>query len=407
MNRLPLAALALLAVAALAAACETTEEPPSTQTPAATAAPTVSPAPTPQLPAGAKAIFIEGNIETFPPSGELWISGLDGSERRRITPAEVAATFAGVTRLESGGPLIYYVTSDDETVRSVWRVNLDSGEREAVLQFEGPDSRAGGAAVSPDGGYVAYAALDGLSVFDLATGERKSLLGGTVCPDNPAIRCVYYMLPQWSADGRLVAVERGFAEGGSQTVVDPFSDPPQELIEANTGEGPMWGSWSASGESLCAYGLYAASGGVYLAETPAWAWRNLLPDYENPNPNEVPPIDRSATGCAWLADGRIAFTAVEVNNLTPTPGGPPEKHHLFAIDPKGGEPALLADLRAEGAGYPRLLTDVGGTVVLVQDRIPVTGGASRGGQASLVDVSNGAMRPVLREGDYVVAVVGP
>ena len=405
----PLAAALVLALLALAAACKAQEEAPPTVHPTATPSPIPSTGATPAIPRAARAIFLAGATKTYPPSGELWISNLDGSGRRQLTPPGVMAAFAGTLPAKSGGLLIYYVSQDSETGNTLWDLDEETGERTALIEFRTETFHVGEAAVSPSGRYIAYVHRGGLTLLDRANGESSLLLAGSPCEGTPAGRCVYYREPKWSPDGTLLMVARGFYEGGTVTLVDPFSQPPREIMEAESGEGPFLAEWSPSGDRFCAHGRYATSSGLYVAEEPDWSLVNLLPDYEPPNPNDMLPIERGVVDCGWLDSQRILFTAIEVNHLTPYAASPPVRHELMLFNLADGSSRQVALLpgRAEGdntTSQPILLMADG--VVIVQ-RISYPPDVSRTGQAELIDPETGGRRPILQDGDWLLAVVRP
>jgi hypothetical protein len=125
-----------------------------------------------------KVVFIRQPASPFSGRGVLWISNLDGSEQEQLTPDGIEATFAGlILERRTSNLLFYYVTRDGETARTLWSLNVDSGERSSIFSFKAPSSCGGIAAVSPDGRHVAYIHSNGVDLLDLRTAETRPVLG--------------------------------------------------------------------------------------------------------------------------------------------------------------------------------------------------------------------------------------
>src|SRR3989304_2912209 len=215
--------------------------------------------------------------------------------------------------------MFYYVSWDSETKRSLWQLDLATKERSLLLSYQGRDGRLGEASVSADGRYVAFSHIDGIDLLDLAAGERQRLLtrgDRDACIGGDISECVGYGIPQWSPDGRLLLVGKGFYEGAAAIVVDPFQEPPAELISASIG-GPLPSSavWSPASDAFCAYGQYAAQSGLYLASAPDWQPQNLLPEYEVYDARDPRYVGRTVTGCAWLDQDRIVFSSTSTGGI--------------------------------------------------------------------------------------------
>ncbi len=403
MNRLPLAALALaVALLALAAACEVAEEAP-VASPEATSTTTATATPTPEALTEPKIIFVRGLKETHPIEGVLWMSDLDGSDQERLTRENEKAVFVGLLPDGKSGRLAaYYATLGGESGQTLWKLNLSTGVRTEVLNYESNRFRGRGASISPDGRYVAYLSDGGLAMLDTRIDQTRRLLtagDGQACSSGDLSECVSYNAPDWSPDGRLLLVIKGFYEGASATVIDPFSDPPLELIETNLGDRlPTAATWSPSGRSICAWGQYAEYTSLYLASAPDWVYRSVIPEYEDQALNDR---GRMLLDCEWLDESTVVF--VNVQQI------PSELGELLTLDTTTEETSeivvfedeyrcctgSLSVARVEGLAIAQFL-------VLTEDRRDF-----RWNRPLLVRLDSGEVRPILGEGDYVVAVVQP
>ena len=63
------------------------------------------------------------------------MSAIDGTQQRRISPVGVKAAPAGTSPSNSGGILVYFITEDGETDRSLWRFDVASGETARLLSY--------------------------------------------------------------------------------------------------------------------------------------------------------------------------------------------------------------------------------------------------------------------------------
>jgi hypothetical protein len=399
MNRLLLPTLLL---ALLALACEPIEDAATpTPTPAPTPTPTPTAAPVDGFIAGPKVVFIRGVEQSYPLQGVLWMSDLDGGNQEQLTPDEETAAFVALMPdAESGAPALYYVSLPNEDAQTLWKLNLSTHERMELLTRQ-KHGFLGGASVSPDGRYIAYVDTEGLAMLDARADETRDLLlagDREACVSGEDLtECAYYAGSDWSPDGRLLLVTKGFYEGASVTIVDPFSDPPVELIETHLGDRlPSSGNWSPSGESICAYGQYAEYTSLYIASTPGWTYRNVIPAYEDQILNDR---GRMLLDCEWLNETTVAFV-----NVQQTPSELGELLVLDTTTEESREVVVFEDeyrccngsltlARSQGVAIAQFL-------LLADDRR-----SFYWAQPLLVRLDGGTVQPLLGDGDYVVTVV--
>jgi len=390
---LPVAALLLLALAA----CETDEATPS---------PIPSAGATPAIPGAARAIFLAGATKTYPPSGELWISNLDGSGRRQLTPDNVNASFAGLVE-GNGKRLFYYVALDGGTSRSLWKLDLNSGDRQKVIEFHARQEWDAYASVSPDGRYAAYTEIDSIGLLDTETGQTRRLLTGNAAACDPpggAGRCFVYRGSMWSPDGQLMVVTKGFYEGSSPALIDPFASAIEEReIGPTLPLAPA--AWSPESEAICAIHSYGETG-LYLARAPDWQIQDLVPEY-NVAGTPAPRTERRVADCDWLSPERIAFATAVADIPAGYPAIPEWSVEVSVFDLAQGKPSNVAViLDGIQMADPSVFALTGGHLVLIQYMVDRSGsGDFVAGQPQMIDTTTSARRPVLQPGDWVVDVV--
>lgn len=415
----PLAALALL-LALVLAACggdEDGETPTASATPSpsATAAatpsdtPTPSPQPTrapvplsPEL-AAYRAIFVRNAVAgSYEGLGELWMSRMDGSDARRITKEGESAKLAGIaphpTTREEG---FYLVTLDGATARTLWAVDLATSERLKLFSFESRWEHVADAAISPDGRYVAYAHSEGIDLVDLYTGARRHLLdnGPYECD---AGSCRSHSLPQWSPDGKLLAVRRTFWEGGTTVILDPFAE---ELspITNDSPDGPWATRWSADGGLICGHGGYGESL-LYTAQGSDWVFMRT-PGYEQADWN----FQYIVGACDWLVEEEIVL-AMNIGRTETGGYGPTEDSVELLVYDRAAQSARVFAAYDQGISITS-----GGLFVLPEKRWVITQQRvtepgvqdSILSRAELINTDTADRTPVLQQGDWVVDVLIP
>jgi len=330
-------------------------------------------------------IFLRPALNRRDGFGVIHISDdLAGSNVVQVTPADVRASFVGLSE-QDGAAILYYLaareTSSDLTLEAR---DLGTGATTTLASVQiatagsiRPDLTVPpSGSLSPDGRYVALTHRDGLDLLDLTTNGRQNILP-EACQSRPG-NCVFYRNSTWSPDGRLLLVwTQGAFEGSELRIVDPFQQPAQI-----TSMGFMAGAWSPAGDALCGWGVWDTGSGLCLSEAPQWRdTRGLVPESEAGCPSADIP-GSAVSGCVWLDEHRIAFLS----------GG------VSIYDLETAAVTEVADLG--GASTSVELSAVPGTSTIVFIDWD-------GGQPGLLDTTDGTSTPILQPGDWVVAVTQP
>jgi hypothetical protein len=374
----------------------------ASSTPDASESATASPSPTAppnSFPAilGPTVVFFRAPELSSPASlGDLWVSALDGSSARRVSPEGARSTFAG-TVSRGDRSLLYYVALRPDRQRSLMEVDLANGAEREVLTFNAWDERRGFASVSPDGRYASFIEVDSLWLFNMQTQERTLLLQGNApaCEGGNAGTCVNYATSHWSPDGRLLLAQKGFYEGSHFVLVDPFAEQPQ-ITEFDQMSGASIAGWAPDGEAVCMGGQYGAPSSLYVARAPDWSARQFFPEFEQPG---EAPGDMSVAGCSWPSSTRVATLTSPMYSSPDTASPPPE---LVLVNPDTSEAPVIASF-AEGQGTVPAMVGVPGSSQAVVQFWNAYGGETRG--SLLVDLDRGQANKLLGPGEWVVAII--
>jgi hypothetical protein len=396
-------AIGVVLVAALVAACGDGDgagpppgSPSATRTPTSTPTPTPTPTLTPVVvPLGdetLRIVFFRPYEDRAEYSGRLWISGIDGSAAQPVTPEGVEAMFAGM----AGADTLYWVELPSEEEAVLWRQTLSTGGREEVLRFG--RRYFGHAQVSPGGDRIAYVDYDSVYLLELATGAKRLLLQGNAaaCDSASIGQCFLYRSPQWSPDGELIVVQKGFYEGAIMAIIDP-DDP----VEQEIGDGELSGAyiaeWSPDSRALCVLGQYAAPSAFYVARAPDWNVTAYMKDELEPTTGPgAGPSSISASGCAWPSSDRL------IVSLTAGEFGDPAR--IGVLDPNDGSFSAF-EFASDDELYSRELIGAPGQRLAITQAFVAGGEFKEAGPLHQVDADTGAIAPILQPGDWAVAVV--
>ena len=402
----------ILAVALLTACGDDAADSPSVSPSVSSTPWTLPPSPTPMPPKSLPAtpvvsplgdeslriVFFRPYEERGQYSGRLWISGIDGSDAQPVTPEGVESVFAGM----SGGDTFYWVELVSEEDAVLWQQTLSTGGREELLRFG--IRFLGHAQVSPGGDRIAYIDFDSVYLLDLVTAEKRLLLqGNAIACDAPATggrpagTCFLYRNPQWSPDGELLVVQKGFYEGAVMVLIDP-DDPVEQEVGDRELDGAYIAEWSPDSRALCIIGRYAAPSAFYVARAPDWAMTGYLEDELESAPTPgFDPSAGSASGCAWPSSDRLLVSIANSENGYPT--------RIGDLDP---DDATFSEFEfvSDDEGYSRELIGAPGQRLAVTQAF-VAGGEyyKDPGPLHQVDADTGAIAPILQPGDWAVAVV--
>jgi hypothetical protein len=376
----------------------------STPSPSASAAATTSPSPTasptviPTIRGPAVVYFRTPQLSYPAPLSELWVSQLDGSGSRRLSPEGAKSTFAGIVSAGDRS-LVYYVAFGSGQDRALREADLSSGADREVLAFSGRDDVGGWASVSRDGRYVSFTEIYSIWLFNMQTQERTLLLQGNApaCEGGNAGRCFAYATSQWSPDGRLLLVQKGFYEGAHFVLADPFADQPQ-IGEFDQLSGAHIAGWAPDSRSVCLAGQYGAPSSLYVAQAPSWSARQFFAEFEQPGQS---PADLSVAGCIWPSPSGVAALTWPIGAPPEGQSPPPE---LVSLNTDTSETSVIASF-AEGRGLnPGLVGVPGGSQSVVQFWHGYTGEVAG---SFLVDFETGQVNKLLGPGLWVVAMVTP
>ena len=186
----------------------------------------------------------------------------DGSGVQRIdVPATV---LSGVDWLPDGRPVAYGVRERDGASGRVFVIGPDGAAHEAIWRPKG--ARAWSAR-----GSVAIAHVGGIYVR-----KRASDVARLVLPNG---RRFTYALPDWSPDGRRLAVVRSDTTTSLQTIVTVSADGgDRRVVVRSTGSGCAFGDvvWSPNGKRIAYTTRCYDSGAIYMVRTDGAHRRELF-----------------------------------------------------------------------------------------------------------------------------------
>jgi hypothetical protein len=198
------------------------------------------------------------------------------------------------------------VSIDGERERSLWSVDVDTGESARFIFSYEDWPKSYQAAVSPDGRYVAHARSDGLYLFDQSTGDTTLLLQGgneLECVNLVFSECERVTPSEWYPDGRKLLIQRLVYEGTWPEVLEPFNSPPLVLNPGDRSY-PATGRVSPTGTAACGLGVFAGLTGLFLMEEPDWIPHELFPAPTGGGPD---PAVSAVAGCDWASGNEVVY----------------------------------------------------------------------------------------------------
>jgi hypothetical protein len=295
--------------------------PASTATPVATApsppqaSPTPPPTPAPLLKSSGWLVYLRNR--------DLYVGSLDDGSETRLTTGGTGAGFAGYTYGRRGVPVLYFARITDRGVSppggygtiTVYRQSIGAADAETVFTFVGETQSVGPRAwsnvsASDDGRYIAYADIDGISVYDTTAGTAKRALRNTCVPNSSGVdaACKQYTSPGLSPDGATLLATRPGYETSSGVLTRPF-DPDPQPIELNAGG--QFQTWSPDGTRICLPEVGIQPMKVGTITLPALDVQDITQRIATPGLGaEVTPAT-FPSNCLWRRDGGVAVSFID------------------------------------------------------------------------------------------------
>ena len=307
---------------------------------------------------------------------DLYVGSLaDGSETR-LTAGGTGAGYAGHAYGRDGVPVVYFARiadaggppADAYGAITVYRQAIDAAVPESLFMFVGETQGAGPRAwsnvsASDDGRYIAYADIDGISIYDTTAGTAKRALRNTCDPHSSGVdaACKQYTSPGLSPDGAALLATRPGYESFSG-VLTRLLDPDPQPSELNAGG--QFQSWSPDGRRICLSEVGIQPRKVGTITLPALDVRDITPRITALGLSpELTPATFSGS-CSWSPNGwspngRVAVTFID---WEPRSG---EQRWRVAVLPllSGGDADRAYDLPEPYRTVPAWLPDGRGLVI--------------------------------------------
>ena len=344
--------------------------------------------------------------------GSLIHAELSGIEQE-IVPSAEQARFAG-TSVSDEGRWVYYLATSRRPP-TLWKYNLETGEKDIVLSTELEPFSGGDVAISPDGRYLVVPGEDNVRLFDfeeahstivLTADDVLEFLGSSAPSDSTG--SVTFHSATWLPDSRGFQIEGGREGGGFRAVVALVGD------QWQLGALPAGWDWLPE-ENLSCW----AQGGP----NPPVIYQVSI--HRDPQP--APPVTSAVvpgTDCVWLDSGDVAFTMPMANprlsqitlpsvdaELPSKDGGMEQVEATIPavglLEPDTGEVTLLALLLDKDEARQILLASQSDMWLGLQlMELPDDKGVVAFGEdlQPLLVTLDGEVKPILQRGDLILAV---
>ncbi|HET7011738.1 MAG TPA: hypothetical protein VFI11_13260 [Anaerolineales bacterium] len=252
-------------------------------------------------------------------AAQVWRMETDGVNTTQVTHEEGRVDDFAVSPAD--GSLAFVVDG------RLFMMDLDGGNRRLIadesdvnrhVDDPGFTTSAGSPVFSPDGKTLAYA-LDGLHVYDLATGEDDHVLLnlGNLLGEAFVFAKEIYSPESWSPDGRKLLIGMGYMEGSTLAVMDMEAEQPFTRLRSH---GPVCctTSWTPDSRSVL-----VANASFSTVEPGLWRY-----DVETGEETVLmagPRQDGSRDYIDWplqLISGDLAFFHVNLERFDPDIGIP-------------------------------------------------------------------------------------
>ncbi len=384
---------------------DTPTAPPS-PTPSPTPVVTEVPGPSLDISSPSRIIYTSARSIDGSTSGPLRIADLAGHSAP-LSPDDVSASFVGLI----GDPLtvpatVYYIAGATDDSAIIYRRQLPDGTAERIAHISPWFSRTATGDLSPDGRYIAYTDQYGIEILDLQTQEFRlaAASGGDKDKCNNPVpgqpgglgACTAFNSPQWSPNGKLLSVAKGYYEGGDHWVFDPFT-PGSSPIPAGHCCG---GQWSPTSDAVCSWGDYGGYTPLFVTRGPSWIEEThgqTSDDYQDPDRLQV-------EGCSWLDDHRVAVVVIP-NTSYPTP--PSSWTEIIDLTTDARIQIGAKSLGEQCCGRTVYTVPDAGLVLAQYFISNANSNTSEPTKPAAIDVATGQAYSLLQPGDWIVTVVTP
>jgi Tol biopolymer transport system component len=249
-------------------------------------------------PLPASVYYLKGSAEEV----QVWRLETDGITASQVThEAEGVDDFAvspadGSLAFVSANQLFLQSPGGRERIRIADGTRVTEVAEDLVIR-----NAVAAPTVSPDGRTLAYA-LDGLHLYDIATGEDRHMLvnGGNLLGEPYMLSRENYAPGDWSPDGSRLVLSIGYADGATLAVVEPNAGQPFTRMRSTN---PIAGgvSWSSDSRSL-----YVANPNFGVEWPGLWRY-DVVSGHEDPLVTTKPGSSQFVGWPVEIPSGRLAF----------------------------------------------------------------------------------------------------